>query len=121
MMNGEWAAVNGHGSRFDFQLLVLLLRIDQDRQIGIGVFPQSEEGLISLTAPGRVAGQRGGAGQSEMRQRPERRSRVPAAMIDYLPEFNRRLASRLSTQMRLAAKVRRPEEGRLFVRARHLQ
>src|SRR5215475_359661 len=121
MMDDEWRAMNDHGSRFDFQLLELPLRFDQDRKIRIGVIPQSEEILVRESAPGRVASQREGARQSEARQRPQRRSRVPAAMINYLLEFNHRFGPRLSMQVRLAAKVRRPEEGRLFVSAGQLQ
>ena len=56
------------------QLSVLFLRFDQDGDLRICIFPKREEISISLTGLRRVALERGGACQSEVRQRIEHRS-----------------------------------------------
>src|SRR5687767_10134120 len=52
-----------------FQLFVFFPRLNQHGQIGIGVFPQRKEILVRLSRAGGVAVDRGGPGQSKMRER----------------------------------------------------
>jgi hypothetical protein len=56
-----------------FQLLVLFLRFNENRQIGIRILQEREEILIRLARSRRVALKRRRACQSEMRERIERR------------------------------------------------
>ncbi len=58
--------------RRSLQLLVLRLGFLQDGDVGVGVFPEGEEVLVSSLAFGCVAGKGVGTGQAEMRKSAQR-------------------------------------------------
>src|SRR6266496_1119369 len=69
------------------QFVVFLPCFDQNRDRGIGFFPQGEEILIGLARLWHVAGHCSGAAQAQVRERIKRRERIPASMIDDGLEF----------------------------------
>ena len=71
-------------ARLIFQNCEFSLRFDQDRQIGICIFPYHQEILIGLTASDNFSGQRCGSCQPKVRQRPQRRSSILSTVIKYL-------------------------------------
>src|SRR5215211_1728218 len=85
------------------QSFILLLRLDQDRQLSIRILPQQEEIFISLAALRHIALERCRPRKSQVRQRPERREDIPAAMLDDLLELLGRARSVVRLQIRLSA------------------
>src|SRR5712691_7432948 len=69
------------------QLCVLRLGLLQDGNVGIGVFPESEEVLVSGAALCSVAGEGVGAGEAEMGESAQREVQHDAAMVEELLEL----------------------------------
>src|SRR2546425_4361210 len=100
------------------QLFVFLFRFDQHRQIGISIFPECKELLISLARFRRIAAHRRRACQTEMGQRVQNREWRVASMIENLLEFHGRFCATPEFQVSLTAEVLRPELGGCFVTLR---
>ena len=66
------------------QLGVLRFSLLQDGDVGIGIFPEGKEILVSGTRRRFIAGKRSGASQAEMRQRNQWKIHDHAGMIEDL-------------------------------------
>src|SRR5260370_23078442 len=99
------------------ELRVLRLGLLQDRDVGIGVFPQCEEIPVVGERPGAgsvgcdslicASLQRIGTRQSETRQRGVRTVADDSAAVDEFLELTRGSAALTSGQVRLASPIRR--------------
>src|ERR1044071_9249959 len=75
---GNWQSAIGKEL---FQSLVFLPCLSQHRQVGVGVFPEREEILVSLACPSGVAGERGRTSEAEMREHVRRRKKIDSGTV----------------------------------------
>lgn len=107
--NGSGLEVLGRGLLL--QLLVLRLGGNQDRDVGIGVLPETEEILVRLARTGQVSLARQGAAQIQMREREGDAERGKAAIADDLSKLGRSSSVVTKPQVRLASS-RAPDSSR---------
>ena len=63
---------------------VLRLSLFQDRDVGVGVFPEGEEILVGNLGPDFIPRQRGGAALSKIRQCAYRRIHYNSRMVEFI-------------------------------------
>src|SRR5947207_79677 len=90
-------------------------RFFERQKIGIGILPEGEERQIRLSSVGTTTACCERPSESEMRQWIEWRVDQFASMIDDGPELGGRLGVASKLELRLSAKVRRPEFRHLRV------
>src|SRR5215469_8484285 len=98
-------------TRFLLQLGVLGFGLFQDGDVWVGVFPESEEVVVSGFRFGWGARERIGTGKAEMSQRCYRRVPRYTPVIQDLLELLRRVSALLRSQIRLATQVYGVEGG----------
>src|SRR5208282_2451920 len=108
------------------QLRVLRLGFFQDGDAGVGVFPESEEVLISGCGLGRVTGHGVGAADLQMRQRTYDVVLDNARMIEDFLEFDGSGRSLVGIQKRQSANIEVKQRRRQlrkgeFIRARRFE
>src|SRR5271163_2186123 len=86
-MSASYPAPLGTGSRLP-QPRVLRLGLLQDRDIGVGVFPERQKILIRDARLGTISGKRVGSGQAQVRQRADDFVGDNAGVIQNFPEFD---------------------------------
>src|SRR5882757_9047795 len=89
------------------QLRVLRFGFAQDRDVGVGFFPDVEEILIGASSFRRVAGQYIRAAKLQIRQRAKRQVEHNGSVVENLLEFTRSGSSVAGRQERQAADVNR--------------
>ena len=92
-------------SRWLFQLCVLGFRCDEDGDVGVGVFPEREEILISRASFLRVALQRIGTPQTKMCESAQRAVLHNTPIVYQFLVFAGRLASATLSEVRLSSHV----------------
>src|SRR5271157_2329688 len=102
-----WRTANRTLSRNLLQLCGLLLGFFQDWNIGVGVFPQGEEVLISSFSFVRIFLQRVGTCEPQMRQCTGGAVLDEAAVIQYLLELRGCFGPLAGSQVGLAANISR--------------
>src|SRR5208283_2441504 len=75
------------------QLRVFSLRLFEDRNVRVGVFPKREEILIGHLGFGGIALHRVGASEAEMRERPNGRIQSNSAMVEDFLELGSSFAA----------------------------
>src|SRR5215510_1207418 len=93
------------GLSSSFQLFVFLPRLDQNRDILIGIFPEGKEVLISLACFCGVASKYRRARQAHVSERIQRGVNHKVSVIDYFLEFSQRLRTILTAQIGNSAGV----------------
>src|ERR1051326_7066858 len=87
------------------QRLVLFSRLDEDGQVGIGVFPKGKEILVRLARGCRDACQSGGAADAEVGHCMNPRERIGVRLVNDLLELRRRLSTHVLLQVENPAQV----------------
>ena len=85
------------------QLRVLRLGLLQNEDVGIGVFPESEEVLIGFARTFLVSTHRFGTSQLQVRERSQRKVQDDAAVIEELLELGGGLLALARLLVRLTA------------------
>src|SRR5262245_16051683 len=102
-------------------LLIPAFRLGQNRQISVSLCPHRKEIFVALTTSRCVARKRRCAGQSEMRERIQRRERRVTSVIENPLILRRRFRPSLELQVSSSAQVLWPEFGGGFISGRCLQ
>src|ERR1700730_6770576 len=105
---GQWRCV---AQKLLLQLRVLRFGFLQDGDVGVSVFPEGEEILISGFRFGGVAGYSVGTGQAEVGQRAQREVHYDAAMVEKLLELSRCCLTLACQQVGLAAQIDRAQKS----------
>jgi hypothetical protein len=97
------------------QFRVFGLGGDEDRDVGIGVLPESEEILISLARFGGIHLQSVGAGKAEAGEGSKRRIGNDGAVVDELLKFRGGIPALVESEKSLAANIERVRDAYLTV------
>src|SRR5438128_637846 len=99
------------------KFVVFLMRFGDERQRSISIFPELEEVLISLASCRAVTVRHSRARIPELRQRVQRRQRIPAAMVEDILELRAGLHFVGLFQVSLSAHILRPKIAESLISA----